>query len=443
MSRKARKPDVFISYDRKSSAEQTKSLASDLESAGFSTWWDTQNMRAGDDFHEAIDTHLDLCHAAIIIWTPESIKSKWVRSEADHALRLEKLINTHVPGLDPATIPKPFNQIHSVGLADRTAIIEAVTPYLSARKRRKPPTEADPRNRKADIAPDSKAAPDPDPKPKRPAFARLVIAGLLAAGLAALAYALWPGPVPQWAFENKPFFLGEDIPLSWSYAPPEPGTPIRFAVESGTGGTFRPETCTDADHHFVGNVNAKLSWRVRAVTDCETKAPVSGWSEAIEVTQYDSVYDRIKARGEANVYVSNSQDQDVFKWGDRGFDIDLTRLILSDLSARMGRDVRLVLTAIDWDNLLAEAGNGAGDFTISSITKKAWREKKFPIQFSDPYFCTTHALIYRVDTPEGPISDMMAGKLVGAQRESTNLELAELLADGGLFKVEPYKNTEA
>jgi ABC-type amino acid transport substrate-binding protein len=48
-----------------------------------------------------------------------------------------------------------------------------------------------------------------------------------------------------------------------------------------------------------------------------------------------------------------------------------------------------------------------------------------------------------VDTPDGPISDMMAGKLVGAQRESTNLELAELLADGGLFKVEPYKNTES
>lgn len=89
MGRRKKRPDVFISYDRQSSAEETKSLAGDLESAGFSTWWDTQNMRAGDDFHDAIDKNLDLCKAAIIIRTPESIKSKWVRAEADHALRLE------------------------------------------------------------------------------------------------------------------------------------------------------------------------------------------------------------------------------------------------------------------------------------------------------------------------------------------------------------------
>ena len=60
VGRGAKRPDIFISYDRKSSAEETKKLARDLEAAGFSTWWDTQNMRAGDDFYEAIDKHLNL-----------------------------------------------------------------------------------------------------------------------------------------------------------------------------------------------------------------------------------------------------------------------------------------------------------------------------------------------------------------------------------------------
>lgn len=80
MARRAKRPDIFVSYDRKSSAEETEKLARDLEAAGFSTWWDTQNIRAGDDFYEAIDQHLDLCKAAIIIWTPESARSKWVRA---------------------------------------------------------------------------------------------------------------------------------------------------------------------------------------------------------------------------------------------------------------------------------------------------------------------------------------------------------------------------
>ena len=444
MGRRARRPDVFISYDRKSSAEETKKLARDLEAAGFSTWWDTQNMRAGDDFYEAIDKHLDLCKAAIIIWTPESTKSKWVRAEADHALRLDKLINTHVPGMDPARIPKPFNQVHSVDLADRAAIVDAVKVHLPARRRRKGGTALgllDSQTRA-----DSEPSPDPEPTPPGPAVSRPMLIGLgtlLVVGLAAVLYILTRTPVPEWSFDPTATFLGVKIPLAWKYEPPAPGKPVRFEIESGQDGDFSPQACTDAHHYYVGNVNAPRDWRVRAVTDCESRSSVSGWSEPISVTQYDSVYARIKATGQANVYVSNSQDQDVFKWGDQGFDIDLTRLILRDLSHRMGDDLTLVLHAVDWDRLLPEAGDGVADFAISSITRRPYREKEFKIEFSDPYFCTTHALVYRPEAIDAPIGEMVAGKIVGAQSNTTNYQLAELLSQDGMFKLEAFANTES
>ncbi len=441
-----KRSDVFISYDRKSSAAETKSLASDLEAAGFSTWWDTQNMRGGDDFHDAIDKNLDLCKAAIIIWTEESIKSKWVRSEADHALRLDKLINTHVQGVDPAAIPKPFNQIHSVALEDRAAIIGALRPYVGRKRRTKLAKINAPLTQVSGGAPEVAPVSEPEPKP-RPRFSRsagFLTVGLIAVGLAGLAYALWPGSaVPQWSFDNKGAFLGEDIPLAWTYEPPEPGMPVRFEVESGEGTKFEPAMCTDAHHYYVGNVNATRAWRLRAVADCAAKAPVSDWSAPIVVTQYDSVFQRIKAKGEANIYVSNSQDQDLFKWGDQGFDIDLTNLVLRDLSARIGREVKLVLNAVDWSKLLPEAGAGNADFSISSITSRAYREDENKIRFSDPYFCTTHALMYRRGTPDGDIADMVMGKIVGAQRNSTNYRLADLLSQGGRFKLEAFENTES
>ncbi len=91
-----------------------------------------------------------------------------------------------------------------------------------------------------------------------------------------------------------------------------------------------------------------------------------------------------------------------------------------DLSERMGRDVKLILNAVEWKRLLPQAGSGVADFAISSITKRPYREQEFPIRFSESYFCTTHALLYRSDSPDRPIREMIAGKTVGAQSDTTN-----------------------
>jgi polar amino acid transport system substrate-binding protein len=271
------------------------------------------------------------------------------------------------------------------------------------------------------------------------------LAAVLMVGLAFWAYDRIPvSTVPQWAFDNKPVYLGERIPLAWTYRPSSPSASARFEVESRVAaGMFSLEGCTDTEHYYVDRINGTREWKVRAVADCETKTPVSGWSQAITVTQYDSVYQRIKSKGQADIFVSASQDQDVFKWGDQGFDIDLTKRVARDLSARLGHELKLAWRPVPWEKLLPAVDDGSADLAISAITKTSRREKTFSIQFTDGYYCTTYALIYRVGTQEGQIHDMVKGKTVGVQRDTTSSDLANKLAGDGLFSVKEFDNTES
>jgi TIR domain len=116
--------DVFISYS-KARPRVTKQLSAFLESEGFSVWWDTE-LKPNQVFSREIDARLNAAKAVIIIWTPHSIESDWVRAEAEHARRQHKLINTRTPNVKPEDIPKPFNQTHVVEVGDRAAIVAAL-----------------------------------------------------------------------------------------------------------------------------------------------------------------------------------------------------------------------------------------------------------------------------------------------------------------------------
>jgi hypothetical protein len=119
-----RMADVFISYSKVRRA-LTEALARNLESEGFSVWWDTDLLPA-DNFRAEINYQLDVAKAVIIVWTPESKSSEWVCAEADRAHEQRKLVNTHSAGLTPRGIPMPFNQTHSVPVENRDAIVAAV-----------------------------------------------------------------------------------------------------------------------------------------------------------------------------------------------------------------------------------------------------------------------------------------------------------------------------
>jgi ABC-type amino acid transport substrate-binding protein len=419
--------DVFISYAKKRH-RLTAGLANDLKAAGFSCWWDTR-MLAGESFNAVIDQQLEACRAAIIIWTPESIKSDWVLAEASHALQLKKLINVHVPALKPTQIPKPYNQRHSVKLSDRDAIIAAVSQYVS-----KPIAKAKPRS-------------------SRPWLAAGALLAALAIGV--VGWVLIPkGLAPAWNLE-KTSFLREPMKLAWNFdrsaaAGDDGKASVWFELESAPSWLFwfgrKLETTVDGDHYDRDHVNASRYWRVRAF-DFNTKATLSNWSKPTRITQYDSAYDRIKDSSEALVYISDSQDQDLFKWsnskGLQGFDIKLVDGIVHKLADRLGRPVKPHPIPANWGDLLDKPGSGEADFVISSITRTKQREQQSGVKFSDPYYCTSYALLYRAGVPDGAIGAMLAGKTVGVQSESTGASLAQELAKGGLFQVKAFPNMES
>ena len=204
--------DVFISYAN-SRREETETLAAALQAAGFSTWWDT-GLLPGDRFRAEIDEHLNGCRAAIIVWAPESIKSDWVLAEADHAWQLGKLVNVHVPGQKPRDIPKPFNQSHSVELANRSAIIEAV------RKRIAAPAANEPTPEVSKVLADA-AGPANTTHGMRRTIGWVVgvIATVVAIGTATVTLLPRLGSLasapPQWTFKGD-LFIGQPIPLAWS-----------------------------------------------------------------------------------------------------------------------------------------------------------------------------------------------------------------------------------
>lgn len=133
--------DVFISYS-KSRAKQASELADELGDLGYDVWWDTSLLPTGA-FGEEIDRQLDAAKAVIVIWSPESVRSKWVRSEAAHADRQDKLVNTHTAGVDPVQqIPKAFEQTHSVGLDNIHAIVAALDALQVPRSGGRPGVQA-------------------------------------------------------------------------------------------------------------------------------------------------------------------------------------------------------------------------------------------------------------------------------------------------------------
>jgi len=127
--------DIFISYSQKQMA-LTQTLASELAKAGYSVWWDKE-LSAGERFNEAIRERLDEAKAVIIIWTPESVKSKYVLMEAGIAYGWQKkLVTVHSSEFQKSDIPRPFSELNAVLVSDVAKVLDSLREHGLA-----PPSE--------------------------------------------------------------------------------------------------------------------------------------------------------------------------------------------------------------------------------------------------------------------------------------------------------------
>ncbi|MAK60935.1 MAG: hypothetical protein CMK09_08150 [Ponticaulis sp.] len=107
--------DIFISYKREE-GEQAQRLAHVLEQLGYSVWWDVA-LLSGDEFRDVIQEMIEKCSAVVVLWSPLSVQSRFVRSEADYAQRRDKLLPVI---LKPCELPLGFSEDHADNLEDWT-----------------------------------------------------------------------------------------------------------------------------------------------------------------------------------------------------------------------------------------------------------------------------------------------------------------------------------
>jgi tetratricopeptide (TPR) repeat protein len=103
--------DVFLSYARPDAAA-AKRIARELGEAGRSVWFDSE-LPAHRAYSDVIAAELESAAAVLVLWSKASTESQWVRSEANRARELGKLVQAR---LDDARLPMPFDQIQCADL---------------------------------------------------------------------------------------------------------------------------------------------------------------------------------------------------------------------------------------------------------------------------------------------------------------------------------------
>ncbi|HEV7157118.1 MAG TPA: TIR domain-containing protein [Caulobacteraceae bacterium] len=92
--------DLFVSYAR-ADRPRVAPLVAALEAEGWSVWWDPE-IAPGQEFDRLIGEELEKARAVIVVWTPTSVISRWVRGEAREAadrgvLAPVRFENAHLP----------------------------------------------------------------------------------------------------------------------------------------------------------------------------------------------------------------------------------------------------------------------------------------------------------------------------------------------------------
>jgi adenylate cyclase len=106
--------DVFVSYARGDKARVAPLVAA-IEARGWSVWWDPE-IAPGQEFDRQITKELEMAAAVLVVWTPKSVESRWVRGEAREGADRGILVPVR---FESATLPIDVRAIHTTDLNDR------------------------------------------------------------------------------------------------------------------------------------------------------------------------------------------------------------------------------------------------------------------------------------------------------------------------------------
>ncbi len=112
-------PDIFISYSRED-RDYARKFAQSLANEGFRVWWDDA-IHSGQTFDTVIEQELRAAKAVVVLWSPRSVGSRWVRSEASIADRNGRLVPVII---EPCERPIMFELTHTVDLSKWDGTLE-------------------------------------------------------------------------------------------------------------------------------------------------------------------------------------------------------------------------------------------------------------------------------------------------------------------------------
>jgi tetratricopeptide (TPR) repeat protein len=209
--------DIFISYKREEQATARK-LADALENEGWSVWWDPK-LRAGEHYDDMIEKALNEAKCVLVLWSEESVQSRYVRDEATYALEKNKLVPVAIGNV---TLPFRFRGVQTSSLLhwdgsrdssefrrlvdDISAILgPALTRRAEDEERRKLDEE---RLHKQGRPPEEEAKRKDEQESRRNLARKYpwrtygTVAAAMAAVLIIFSFVYWPKPKPQGAVEK-------------------------------------------------------------------------------------------------------------------------------------------------------------------------------------------------------------------------------------------------
>jgi hypothetical protein len=101
--------DIFLSYVR-ADAARARALASLLEDASYSVWWD-RHIKGGTQFAQEIEAALKAAKKVVVLWSERSVGSPWVRDEAAAGRDTGRLVPI---SLDGTQGPLGFGQYQTI-----------------------------------------------------------------------------------------------------------------------------------------------------------------------------------------------------------------------------------------------------------------------------------------------------------------------------------------
>jgi TolB-like protein/Flp pilus assembly protein TadD len=108
-------PDIFLSYTREDVAV-AQAYRDAFAREGLDVWWDA-SLRSGETYDEVTEAALRAAKAVVVLWSPRSVASGWVRAEATIAHRNKTLAPVMI---EPCERPVMFELTQTADLSHWT-----------------------------------------------------------------------------------------------------------------------------------------------------------------------------------------------------------------------------------------------------------------------------------------------------------------------------------